>query len=1464
MPPQSTRETQAVRRPSLHRPRRVVALAQFITMVMFTIACTSSGSGTPLDDAGEGIEIDAPRSCDIAGCVGDGINTSDGAYQFSTADLLFPSGLFAVQLTRVYRSSRATVGWFGQGWATVYDTTLARHDGVWTLDAPAGFYPLWSTEAPAGWTVTGQPLISVGDGGAELTWPTGERWHFDATGALVMLTSPYGQSVEIDRVDGLPTSIVSSQGPRLEFTSENGRITTATVDDGRQVSYTYANSELVAVNAPGLRESFRYNSDGLLLERSTPIGTTHVGYEAGRAADQSLPSGEHITIAYDQRATTVVGTTTMRFLHDDAGRLIHASTGDLTVAERQFDDQGFLVEAIDYVQPGDQVLHHLRRVYDERGNVVQEIENGTSTDIDYDTLGRVTRIQREGEATTFEYVDGTPLPAAVTSPGRGRDELQYRDGFVSQVIDATGAQTTITRDALGNPTSRSTASGSEWSYTFDAEGNITSTTSPSRRVWTAEWTARSQLVAERDPLGRVTSYTYDNAGRLVVEVLPGGDTRRRSYNDAGLLVEETDASGQATRYEYDSNRHISTMVEPGERSWRTTTRDESQGGATVTVTAPDGTYTVSRMDSIGREIDRRSYEADGSLVEQRLRTFEFDRSRIVTTIRGSSRLESTSTYDSLGRLVGTVDTLDGHPLSSTSYTFENGRLAAAASGSDEVRYSYDAAGRIVEVRTGDDRWTGTYRAGQLVATAHNGATTAIRYDADGRADAFDDESGTTTQWAFDDGDRPVARSVGSTIARFDWSVADQLLAYHSPDGGRWAYEYDDGGRLVRSEEPGDITTTYEYGLDGVTRIESSGAGHDRDDRFEYDANGRLQQAKTGQGTFNYSYDATGRVVAINAENWTYDAAGRLSAVTSGSNAYELAYDQAGHLVTITDGDHSLHATWTSGGLSGVDVSNRDSLHIGTDADGRLVSVSWDDDTAVDISWSGQSFTVQQRGAEAGQSYEVSDGVLTGYSSDGLRIDSHQQQSGYLAALNLATDRDGAGTITFDALGRPATLVANDSTSTITYDTQGRASSVLTSRPGEAPEQTTVTYGEDGRGIEGDKHLVERLFAEDGSLRTPLPSSLGNPVSATNDSSDLAAASLSVGAQILVAPEPRPLDEISAAVVAATPDVITPVGVKDLGNLAEQMIVAEVSRLAPRFRVNGAVTVTVPVIDPGTGGAADFNPYLDASPSGLVLGLLAEESGGGGSLLSRAIDTVTDIVGGVVEFVRDTVEFIIGNPLARLVLSAGTFALAIAACSPQAVAACLPVASIAVTLMAGDAAITVSSSVPAAVQSCSKAELIQCGLALAETAIAVGVAATAVHLGNSIFGVLRARQALAWAVRSGQATSLASGNLGTARSELLAALRVERIAAQEVDVIADGTRARIDLVARSLFGKLRFIEVKNGVGARLTANQQIVYPILQSAGAYFPNGILNGGAPQTIAATVIEIQHWGTRVPLVVP
>jgi hypothetical protein len=87
-------------------------------------------------------------------------------------------------------------------------------------------------------------------------------------------------------------------------------------------------------------------------------------------------------------------------------------------------------------------------------------------------------------------------------------------------------------------------------------------------------------------------------------------------------------------------------------------------------------------------------------------------------------------------------------------------------------------------------------------------------------------------------------------------------------------------------------------------------------------------------------------------------------------------------------------------------------------------------------------------------------------------------------------------------------------------------------------------------------------------------------------------------------------------------------------------------------IQGSDQVRVPIVDPESGEASQFNPFVDATPSGLALGVLAREAGGGNSIFDRARGTLGDIVGGAVTLVGDVARFVISHPLAQSVLIAG--------------------------------------------------------------------------------------------------------------------------------------------------------------------------------------------------------------------
>lgn len=1049
-----------------------------------------------------------------------------------------------------------------------------------------------------------------------------------------------------------------------------------------------------------------------------------------------------------------------------------------------------------------------------------------------------------------------------TSPKEGRRQLTYAAGYVTSIVDATGVTTVTGRDARGNPTSRTLGTEAAWRYAFDPEGNVTSTSSPSGRTWSAAWNPRSQLASETDPLGRRSSYRYDDAGRLIEQQKPGNTTTRYAFDATGHLVEQTAPDGLTTRYEYDGLGHLATTVLPGERTWRSTTSQLLDGGTTVTVTAPDGTQTVSIVDTAGREVERRTLEANGNLVETQQHAFQFDRPVSNVTERDASRFETATTYDDLARVTNTTDTLDGITVGSTRYSYASGNLTEAANDAQSVNYRYDRAGRLIQADTPNDSWQATYQGGRLAVTSHNGDPTTVGYDQDARSDTFTDPAGVATHWTFDAGDRPITRSIGDATARFDWSSNDQLSDYTSPDGSQWNWDYDQAGRLLDATEPGGAHTTYQYQNGNTTRARTSGTDDDRDDRYTYNSRGLLQTAKTSAGNFDYQYDATGKPTTVDGsdtEQWTYDAQGKVDSVASGSNTFLLDYDPTGRIRAIAGPKNTLTATWADNGLS-LTATGRDPLHLTTDTNGRLASVQWNEKTAVDAAWSedGNTLDLSERGTTDSQHYQLLDGQLQSYTADNTSVAGTHQDNGYLQQLKLDIG-DAHGTIGFDHVGRPATLTTDSAASTLTYDSTGRISSVLTNPAGKPAKQTNVSY-DDGRHVDGDKTFIDALFADDGSGRTPLPSSLANPLSAGTTDRNLIADSLGAG-NLLAPPEPRPLDDVDNLTKQVTPTLTAPIGVRNLPRLAQQMLVSEVTRLAPTIRVNGESSVRPPVINSKDGKLSSFNPYIDAAPTGLVLGLLSRQGTGDQSILDRAKDTIGDIVGGVASVAVDVARFVIDNPIARLIITGGTWAAATAVCGAFA-AACVPLAAAAVFVTATESASTIVTSTADALKACSDAELAQCGLSIAGGALAIAGVIAATRVGFALGETFFAQRVYAQAIEAGAGAAQASGQLGTAKSELLAALRLERLVDAEVLVCAAQTCARLDLVTRDILGRDRFIEVKNGTGARLTPNQQIVYPILRTTGGYFPNG-LAGSSPQILYAR-LNLQHWGTDVRLALP
>ncbi|MFO0847151.1 MAG: putative Ig domain-containing protein [Gemmataceae bacterium] len=241
-----------------------------------------------------------------------------------------------------------------------------------------------------------------------------------------------------------------------------------------------------------------------------------------------------------------------------------------------------------------------------------------------------------------------------------------------------------------------------------------------------------------------------------------------------------------------------------------------------------------------------------------------------------------------------------------------GRITAIHGPDGEVlvRYRYDAAGNLVEVKqvtaaTPVEKAltsTFTYRTDRphyLDSYTDPNSRRAVKteYDPDGRIKSVTDADGNVASQEYD-------------LRLFSETVKDKR-------GNPTVLTYNDRGnvtRTVRPTESGDIVTQTSYddpaNPDKETRVVTPGGFGAADptpftDTKTYDPRGNLLTEATADGTTAYTYNALNRVTSVTdplGRTTVYDYAGAnlVRVVNPLGDASTFAYDGTGHVTAFTD------------------------------------------------------------------------------------------------------------------------------------------------------------------------------------------------------------------------------------------------------------------------------------------------------------------------------------------------------------------------------------------------------------------------------------------------------------------------------------------------------------------------------------------------------------------------------------
>jgi RHS repeat-associated protein len=701
---------------------------------------------------------------------------------------------------------------------------------------------------------TGERFEYELDGGGRIvaaTTPTGARStaEFSAAGRLQTTTELNGARTDLGwGANGMPDGFVNAEGHRGSFTwDELGRLRSMSAADDGTWGFGYDPlSQLTEVIDPSdviWRQDWA--PDGEFLAITDPLGSrASVTLDAcGRRVEVRTPGGRRQSLEWDPAGRLVAfsldGDRT-RIERDGLGRPVRVTGPSGRVATWTYTPAGRVTEmAIDE--------RRLTFTHDDCGRIAQTTDSaGVGATLAYDAQGRVTEI-RSAEGSTVEIAWGPlGLPVEVTKNGL-RETYEYDDagrlvrfsggampavgftydplGRISEVTDALGGRSEISRSANGVPTSLKSAAGEVWSWELDAVGRPMVLVDPLDR--------RIELV--RDGAGRLVGqrfgehqldFTRDPDGNITQVTADGQPERRLDRDWAGHRVRATTRDGRGTELQFDyAGRVVRRVDDSGESHWAFDEQAHTltyapAGGAVVTyeLDAADrviaATHPTVGSVRLTRDSRGRLVGLDAPDLSRRWR-YEADRVTEYTQTAAAKTSTTTLEWDDRGNLI--AETTDG-ARSSYSYdaadqltaaetptgrwsweydpsgrvTVERGpggerrfehdqadQLVAVGGAEGRIEFSYDTDGKRVEARSGERRvgyaWDAERRLRRIERSGPDGTTTVLGYDGFGRLSEVD---GTSIAWLDGRGDGSLA-AIGETSL---FTVAGQPVALVSDTG----------------------------------------------------------------------------------------------------------------------------------------------------------------------------------------------------------------------------------------------------------------------------------------------------------------------------------------------------------------------------------------------------------------------------------------------------------------------------------------------------------------------------------------------------------------------------------------------------------------------------------------------------------------------------------------------------------
>ncbi len=614
----------------------------------------------------------------------------------------------------------------------------------------------------------------------------------DRFGAPTKLVGPYGEATTVTR-DSLGRALVMTEpnGHATRWSYMNGFTSCGYLicqskdsTTGRTITYEYgSNASVTRITGDVTRLDVVYHTgsrgpagavDSVLGANRALIYSTHLPDALGR--DTVVRDGaQHVTrIQHDStwgnvRQVTNPQGSVFRVHYDPAGRVDSAWIPASGLYTYQYDP-----------------LNRMTQVKNPLGYVTRYVYGAT-------TLDRV--IDPKGQIYKFTY---NPLGLLVArhdlADTTKADTLKYDEsGNTRTVRTRRGDVITITYDLAGRALSRSGPDFPVDSFKYDPAGR-----------WMVAWNANQRDSSAFDQAGRLATtrqamlggvtyqltYTYDIRDRLINRSAPnGGNLTRHVYNASTGVLDTLCAASACVAFRHNSELLTDRRTyNPGlggnwfqERVFNSSHSASSDSFSIASLDASFGTFW--HYDSLERA---RSEEFPGhGLLPPSMSVYSYDPAgRIANRCAltqgicfneyGSEGLAYS--YDLAGNRTDSAANAAIGPGNRTQtfkgYTISydaNGNALSKTGPGASYTYTWDALGRLVEVRNG----------GGLIAT--------YSYDALGRRVSGTAADGTFERYVYD-GDHVILDVNGAHALKVEYGYepgADRLFAIKNSQGAAW-------------------------------------------------------------------------------------------------------------------------------------------------------------------------------------------------------------------------------------------------------------------------------------------------------------------------------------------------------------------------------------------------------------------------------------------------------------------------------------------------------------------------------------------------------------------------------------------------------------------------------------------------------------------------------------------------------